>query len=296
MMKTRSRAFTLIELLVVIAILALLIALLLPALRNARDAAYSAMCLSNQRQIGVAFNTYASAYGDYMPGSALYYSSVVQDPNTDIKPGFPDPAAWNASHGADWTARLGQGGCVGAPVTYTTYNGATYPGTTSWLVFRDPGEQETYWGVGDASPSDLLNSGGPGINANRWTCNSMRNSYTVTFDITKYYYDSVRRGFSRGPMYWQASTGATTPSTGPIVMDGEPYYTFFLYDIDYDSSHSTEFARASYAFRHNGLKQANVLYWDGHATPRRHYMDTAVNIFVPVFPPSGGGGGDPVLP
>lgn len=51
-------AFTLIELLVVISIIALLVAILLPALQNARAAARTAACLSNQRQIGISFANY----------------------------------------------------------------------------------------------------------------------------------------------------------------------------------------------------------------------------------------------
>ncbi|MEX0652999.1 MAG: prepilin-type N-terminal cleavage/methylation domain-containing protein [Phycisphaeraceae bacterium] len=54
--------FTLIELLVVIAIVTLLIAILLPVLSSARDAARSAVCLSNQRQLGLGLVTYGNDF------------------------------------------------------------------------------------------------------------------------------------------------------------------------------------------------------------------------------------------
>jgi len=58
--RPHRRAFTLIELLVVIAIIAMLAALLFPALRTARERARSAGCMSNLRQVGVLMTSYAS--------------------------------------------------------------------------------------------------------------------------------------------------------------------------------------------------------------------------------------------
>ena len=64
---TRRGAFTLIELLVVIAIIALLIGILMPSLRYAREVARGAVCLSNQRQIGMALSHYAEEFREYTP-------------------------------------------------------------------------------------------------------------------------------------------------------------------------------------------------------------------------------------
>ncbi|HOK05441.1 MAG TPA: prepilin-type N-terminal cleavage/methylation domain-containing protein [Victivallales bacterium] len=86
-------SFTLIELLVVVAIITILIAILLPALRQAREMAKKIVCINNQKQIGTLFAFYQNDFSGFSPGSvsawgdgnySYWYNFIDGDATTGI--------------------------------------------------------------------------------------------------------------------------------------------------------------------------------------------------------------------
>ena len=162
----RQRGFTLIELLVVVSIIALLIAILLPALGSARESAKVMNCLSNARQIAVAMSIYtdeqqerfpahrsaslgADAWGwndkllefGYVSTEDVFRCPTVEYWESNKNPGTTIPVAVTGREGLDYIPYGYNSFWLG----YDPYNGAAHPSGRNYTKRSDV-----------KSPSDLM--------------------------------------------------------------------------------------------------------------------------------------------
>lgn len=115
MQKRLSKGFTLVELLVVIAIIGILVALLLPAVQAAREAARRMQCGNNLKQLGLALHNYHDIYKNFPPARVRTYNSPVE------------PSAW-LTNNVNWLARILPQ--IEQSSLYNQINFSLYPGDT----------------------------------------------------------------------------------------------------------------------------------------------------------------------
>lgn len=98
----RRRFFTLIELLVVIAIIAILAAMLLPALQKARERAKETRCISNLKQFGAAYAMFANDNKGCIPNIAAINGRYAPGDTWQGKFGWPNARLFISGTSADW--------------------------------------------------------------------------------------------------------------------------------------------------------------------------------------------------
>ncbi|HCE43092.1 MAG TPA: hypothetical protein DET40_06065 [Lentisphaeria bacterium] len=234
--------FTLIELLVVIAIIAILAALLLPALKNAKDFAKSALCLNNLKQVGLAVEMYRGDSDDYyMCGEEIFPSG-----------GWAQDPMWSSTPILRWFNKL-------EPYTknYETFNCASM---TEGTAFVKPGTRTKVVNIDHEGANYVVR----GSSQDGATCNySFNRTNFGWFEKTtdawtgNYLVKKVRS------VEILAKSAGTDLSKMNMIMDG------VLFTATGDPGAGTyetfEHTMAQWRYLHNGNKTTNVLYPDGHS-------------------------------
>lgn len=164
-----KRKFTLIELLVVIAIIAILITMLLPALKRAKGIANDMVCKNNQRQLYLAWSVYASDFDDGMPtASAANKNTNYYEDGELWTWGNSDKAVYyylkeycgiqtypaSVYHVPNNTEHAAYCPFTVDPKTFTGTDGKTYYGTIGY-IFYNIGVYRTEVGVGSPRYSKM---------------------------------------------------------------------------------------------------------------------------------------------
>lgn len=252
--------FTLIELLVVIAIIAILAAMLLPALAKAKQKAQGTQCMSNLRQLGIAWNMYAGDNQSRLVpnGDENHQGANVTDPI--IQPGGGTWAQW-----CPGVQYLAADLAPNMPVNYGygyIQIGLLYPLVNNYGVYKCPADTASVPGIGGTTYPHVRS-----MSMNAWLGNFA--PYASDNNVLSYHKeaDLVRPGAAN---LW-------------LFIDENPWSINDGSFIESPDIQQWVDCPASY---HNGA--GGLAYCDGHAQIRKWTDPTVLNEWAPPLIPNRG--------